>query len=65
MLYTRRDLPAARAFFTGALAVAGVPTEVTTDRALAYPRVLDEYAPRPFMSCSSTRTIPSKPTMAG
>ena len=45
MLSTRRDLPAARAFFTRALAVGVTPTEVTTDRAPAYPRVLDEYAP--------------------
>jgi IS6 family transposase len=46
MLSRRRDLPAARAFFTRALAVGVTPTEVTTDRAPAYPRVLDEYAPK-------------------
>jgi transposase-like protein len=45
MLSTRRDLPAARAFFTRAVGVGVTPTEVTTDRAPVYPRVLDEYAP--------------------
>ena len=45
MLSTRRDLPAARAFFARALTVGVMPTEVTTDRAPAYPRVLDEYLP--------------------
>jgi transposase-like protein len=44
-LSARRDLPAARAFFSRALAVGGRPIEVTTDRAHAYPRVLDEQLP--------------------
>jgi transposase-like protein len=44
-LSRRRDLPAARAFFVRALAVGTRPTEVTTDRAHVYPRVLDEYLP--------------------
>jgi transposase, IS6 family len=44
-LSKRRDLLAARAFFTRALAVGVTPTEVTTDRAPAYPRVLDEHVP--------------------
>jgi IS6 family transposase len=48
MLSIRRDLSAARAFFDGALAVGVTPTEVTTDRAPVYPRVLDEYAPAAF-----------------
>ncbi len=42
-LSTRRDLTAARAFFARALATGAVP--VTTDRAPAYPRVLDELVP--------------------
>jgi len=42
LLSTRRELTAARAFFHGALTTAVVPVEVTTDRAPAYPRVLDE-----------------------
>ncbi len=41
----RRDLTAARAFFRRALATVAVPVEVTTDRALVYPRVLDELIP--------------------
>ncbi len=41
----RRDLTAARAFFTRALATGAAPVEVTTDRATAYPRVLDELIP--------------------
>ena len=44
-LSTRRDLTAARTFFTRALATGAVPVEVTTDRAPAYPRVLDELVP--------------------
>jgi len=44
-LSARRDLTAARAFFTRALATGAVPVEVTTDRAPAYPRVLDELIP--------------------
>ena len=39
----RRDLSSARAFFVHALAVGVRPAEVTTDKAPAYPRVLDEY----------------------
>jgi IS6 family transposase len=41
----RRDLGATRTFFTRALATGSVPVEVTTDRAPAYPRVLDELIP--------------------
>jgi len=44
-LSARRDLTAARTFFTRTLAVGLVPVEVTTDRAPAYPRVLDELIP--------------------
>ena len=44
-LSARRDLTTARTFFTRALASWAVPTEVTTDRAPAYPRVLDELIP--------------------
>jgi IS6 family transposase len=45
LLSTRRDLPAARNFFASALKVGVTPTEVTTDRAHAYTRVLDELFP--------------------
>ena len=41
----RRDLAATRRFFTRALEHGPQPTEVTTDRAPAYPRVLDELLP--------------------
>src|SRR6188472_161813 len=44
-LSRRRDLSAARAFFGRALRAGTVPVEVTTDRAPAYPRVLDELIP--------------------
>jgi IS6 family transposase len=45
MLSARRDLAAARRFFASALRAGTVPAEVTTDRAPAYPRVLDELIP--------------------
>jgi IS6 family transposase len=45
LLSRRRDLGAARRFFTRALRAGTVPAEVTTDRAPAYPRVLDELIP--------------------
>ncbi len=44
-LSDRRDLRAARLFFTSALRTAPCPVEVTTDRAAAYPRVLEELLP--------------------
>ncbi len=44
-LSTRRDLTAARTFFTRALATGSLPVEVTTDRAPSSPRVLDELIP--------------------
>jgi transposase-like protein len=45
LLSQRRDMTAARRFFGRALRAGKVPTEVTTDRAPAYPRVLDELIP--------------------
>ena len=44
-LSAQRDLAAARRFFTRALRAGTVPVEVTTDRAPAYPRILDELIP--------------------
>jgi IS6 family transposase len=41
----KRDLAATRRFFTQALEHRSRPTEVSTDRAPAYPRVLDELLP--------------------
>jgi transposase, IS6 family len=40
-----RDMAATRRFFTRALEHGPSPTEVTTDRAAAYPRVLEELVP--------------------
>ena len=45
LLSARRDLAAARRFFTQALRAGTIPVEVTTDRAPVYPRVLDELIP--------------------
>ena len=45
LLSARRDLAAARRFFNRALRAGTIPAEVTTDRAPAYPRVLDELIP--------------------
>jgi transposase-like protein len=45
LLSMRRDLAAARRFFTRALRAGTVPAEVTTGRAPVYPRVLDELIP--------------------
>jgi IS6 family transposase len=45
LLSVRRDLAAARRFFTRALRAGTIPAEVTTDRAPAYPRVLEELIP--------------------
>ena len=42
LLSARRDLAAARRFFTRALRAGTIPVEVTTDRAHVYLRVLDE-----------------------
>jgi transposase-like protein len=45
LLSARRDLAAARRFFTRALRAGTIPVEVTTDRAPVYPRVLEELIP--------------------
>ena len=45
LLSARRDLAAARRFFSQALRAGTVPVEVTTDRAAVCPRVLDELIP--------------------
>jgi len=45
LLSEQRDMAAARRFFTQALAHAPTPAEVTTDRAPAYLKVLDELLP--------------------
>ena len=45
LVAAKRDLAATRRFFTQALEHGSSPTEVTTDRAPAYLRVLDELLP--------------------
>jgi IS6 family transposase len=45
LVSARRDVAAARRFFTRAPRAGTVPAEVTTDRASVYPRVLDELVP--------------------
>jgi transposase-like protein len=45
VLSDRRDLAAAGRFFIRALRAGTVPAEVTTDRAPAHPRVLEELIP--------------------
>jgi IS6 family transposase len=45
LLSEKRDLAATRQFFTHALNHGSHPAEVSTDRALAYPRVIDELLP--------------------
>jgi transposase-like protein len=57
----KRDLAATRRFFARALNAARRPTEVTTDRAPAYPRVLDELVLEAWHVVSNTPTIRSKP----
>ena len=41
----KRDKTAARRFFTRALAGVTPPAEVTTDRAPAYPRIVEDLLP--------------------
>jgi IS6 family transposase len=45
LLSEKRDLAATYRFFTHALRHGSRPTEVTTDRAQAYPRALDDLVP--------------------
>jgi transposase, IS6 family len=45
LMSQKRDLAATRRFFTRALQHGSRPAEVTTDRATAYPRVLDDLVP--------------------
>jgi transposase, IS6 family len=45
LVSTRRNAPAARSFFARALRLGPVPVEVVTDRAPAYPQIVDELAP--------------------
>ncbi|MGB6165221.1 MAG: IS6 family transposase [Pseudonocardiaceae bacterium] len=57
----KRDLAATRQFFTRALNHSPRPAEVTTDRAPAYPRVLDELLPS---ACHVTKQYSNNPVEA-
>jgi len=58
-------LTAARRFLSRALRTGAIPAEVTIDRAVVYPRVLDELIPRRCTPWSSTRTTRSRPITGG
>jgi transposase, IS6 family len=60
-LSVRRDLTAARMFFSRAFAHGTVPVEVTTDRAPAYPRVIEELIPA---ACHVTEQYANNPVEA-
>lgn len=57
----KRDLAAARRFFTRALDHGTHPSAVTTDKAPAYPRVLDELVPA---ACHITEQYGNNPVEA-
>ena len=62
----RRDIAAARTFFTTALAAHGEPDEVVTDRAAALANVIEELLPAGVAQHrASTRTTGSSATTAG
>ena len=65
LLCVRRDLAAARRFFTRALRAGTIPAEVTTDRARAYPRVLDELIPSALHTVERSRITRSRPITGG
>ena len=57
----KRDLAATHRFFIGALNHGSRPTEVTTDRAAAYPRVIEELRPA---ACHVTEQYANNPIEA-
>ena len=61
MVSQKRDLAATRRFFTRALVHGPSPSEVTTDHAVAYPRVLDELVPS---ACHVTEQYENNPIEA-
>ena len=60
----KRDLVATRQFFARALAHGPHPAEVSTDRAPAYPRVVDELLPTACHIVEQCAIIPSRPITA-
>jgi transposase, IS6 family len=65
LLSMRRDLAAARRFFTRVLRAGVIPVEVTTDRAPAYPRVLDELTLQRCTPWNDTPTTQSRQITGG
>jgi IS6 family transposase len=62
LLSAGRDLAAAWWFFIRVLCAGTVPVEVTTDRAPAYPRVLDELVPSALHTVERHATTRSRRT---
>jgi IS6 family transposase len=60
----KRDLAATRRFFTRALRHGSRPTEVSTDRAPAYPRALDDLVPAACHVMKKYAVTPSKAATA-
>ena len=65
LLSMRRDLAAARRFFTWVMRAGVIPAGVTTDRAPAYPRVLDELIPQRCTPWSDTPATQSRRITGG
>ena len=65
LLSLRRDLAAARSFFTRALRAGTVPARVATGRAPVYPRVLDELVPLALHTVERPADNRSRRTMGG
>jgi transposase-like protein len=61
----KRDLAATRQFFTRALNSARRPTEVTTDRAPAHPRIIDELVVEACHVVEQYANTRSKPITGG
>jgi transposase-like protein len=61
----KRDMVATRRFFTRALEHGPSPSEVTTDGAAAYPRVLEELVPAACHLTEQYTNNPSKPITVG
>jgi transposase-like protein len=61
----RRDAAAARRFFEQAIGTTSrAPVEVVTDKAAAYPAMLEELLPEPGIAPIGTPTTTSRPTTA-
>jgi transposase, IS6 family len=63
LMSEKRNLRSTRRFFTRALKYGSRPTEVSTDRAPTYPRVLDELRPAACHVMDQYANDPIKPIM--